>query len=181
MDAISSPPPALVECQRRSLWQNAEACAADWRRAQVKRPMPWESRWHCRDCAVGAVLAGHSVDEVARTRAIDDLRPLCVRCHQVTDRIILGRWCPSCYNRHREMVAGRNSRGGVPSVLVSKWRLRTVRLLSRGERWEPPARLDDVSSAIEAMLTLVRGAGRPLLMGRPSPQAGPQMSFWGGC
>ncbi|NPT60336.1 hypothetical protein [Paraburkholderia elongata] len=49
-----------------------------------------------------------------------DSRPSgqCVRCGRRVLRLVLGHTlCPSCYNRQREFLHGRNSKGGTPQ----KW------------------------------------------------------------
>ena len=62
----------------------------------------------CRYCEIGAKNAG--VD-FQRESAIDII---CARCHRKSKRLIFGSLCPSCYNRQREYIVGRDRRGKRP-------------------------------------------------------------------
>lgn len=49
-------------------------------------------------------------------RETETLRTVCNRCRGPAARIINGRFCISCYNRHCEALKGKNARGGRPAL-----------------------------------------------------------------
>jgi hypothetical protein len=89
-------------------------CSRLWKSAQQRRPEPWEGRWHCRRCPIGAANAGAQVEPVALGG--EDWRLVCSRCLRQADRLIRNRHCVSCYNREREVKVGRNSKGSTPRL-----------------------------------------------------------------
>lgn len=115
----------MFDCVARSLRLTKKGCAKLWESARDDPPQPHEGRFSCRSCAVGAANAGKPHDQFAAIR--DELRPFCVRCQKVSDRIIGGRFCPSCYNRDREVRIGKNAKGGFPNRVAST--LAPVRIL----------------------------------------------------
>lgn len=104
----------LFRCERRALSLTKASCAASWQAAERKRPEPWEGRWHCRTCPIGAAHAGKPQPATAAT--VESLQCLCPRCQRQAPRLINGRLCVSCYNREREALRGRNAKGGVPRL-----------------------------------------------------------------
>lgn len=172
-----------IHCPRRLLWQSSAACVEDWKRAQAKRPMPWESRWHCRGCVDGSMRAGRGTTAAERVQMLDGVRGICIRCHRPTPRIVQNRFCISCYNRNRELLAGRNGKGGFPSVLSARYHLHTLPVIYRAlskSLWEWRRPVEMVCDPVEALLWLLRQSGQPLLVGRGTPAMGRQLSFWGG-
>lgn len=67
----------------------------------------------CARCPIGAQHAGRPVIEYAPVFGSDR----CPRCAFATERMIGNRICVGCYNREREMRAGRNARGNRPAQL----------------------------------------------------------------
>src|SRR5690606_2664063 len=45
----------------------------------------------------------------------------CTRCEVGSFRLVSGRLCPSCYNRQREWIVGRNAKGGKPTIQLHTW------------------------------------------------------------
>src|SRR5690242_4761066 len=89
-------------CDRQRMTLSTASCAKLWDSAQRKKPEPWESRFACRNCPVGAAHAGKQVEPMAAV--VDELRQVCPRCTRWAGRLINGRLCVSCYNREREVL-----------------------------------------------------------------------------
>ncbi|WP_146208851.1 hypothetical protein [Azospirillum sp. TSO22-1] len=160
--------PVMMRCQRRSVTLAESSCAASWETAQKKRPEPWEGRWHCRSCALGAEKAGKPLPQTAI--AADALSCLCPRCFRPAPRLINGHLCVSCYNRDREVARGRNAKGGVPR-LTAKLHNLTILIVEAGAvRRET---LDRVTGPQEAMIMLAKRARRPIAFLRPIHRIGP--------
>lgn len=171
----------VIECAPRSLTCSVEACVQDWRRAQARKPFPWESRWHCRTCAEGAVRAGQPVAQAVEVGQLDGVLHTCARCHRRTDRIVR-RFCLSCYNRERELQTGRNGKGSPPVMLQARlpariWRLR-FRDAHGGWQWQRP--VDRAVDALEAMFALMRQERALLTFARAVPDGTRQQTLWGG-
>ena len=125
------PPEEQMYCTRRELSCRTDFCDSEHARSQVPKPDPWISRWWCYRCPDYA--ARHA------PRAPDELPPpawesRCVRCMELTNRLILGTLCPSCYNRGRETVIGVNSRGGSVQFLPRLSRYRIAAIYPPAER-----------------------------------------------
>lgn len=168
MSIASMPPvrsaaaPAMMRCQRRSVTLAETSCAASWEAAQKKRPEPWEGRWHCRSCALGAEKAGKPLPQTAI--AADALSCLCPRCCRPSPRLINGHLCVSCYNRDREAARGRNAKGGMPRLTA---KLHDVTLLVVEEGAVRRETLDRITGSQEAMIMLAKRARRPIAFVRP--------------
>ena len=82
------------------------SCANQHKAAQSKE---WSHRLpHCVDCPIGAKNAGLEVGPPFQRRMV------CVRCGSGAGRMVLKRFCMSCYNREREWRIGKNGKGDVP-------------------------------------------------------------------
>lgn len=64
----------------------------------------------CQRCPLGALHAGVALI----THSVHYASDQCPRCGYGTNRMIAGRVCVNCYNREREVRAGRNGRGNAP-------------------------------------------------------------------
>ena len=143
-----------------------------WQSAQDRPPDPWESRWHCRTCPIGAQHAAASpTDFVARihtAEAVKRFEATCPRCVRLTTRMIRsreGRKCPSCYNRAREVRAGRNRKGGFPR-LTNRLHPETLAVASAGGTPAQLRTFDSVVSRLEAMMLAAYEAAGPSVFGR---------------
>ena len=106
-------PGLYFDCQRLSATLRVETCTRMWSQAQQHNAP--EGLHRCKDCAVGAVRAGHP--EKARPDSPFGGR-ICRRCHRPNSRISPGSLlCVSCLNRQHEIAKGRNACGGFPSRL----------------------------------------------------------------
>lgn len=120
---IDGAPGDYFQCTAYTCTLSVQSCQQNWLQSQSREPR----HLHCRFCPIGAAHAG------ASTRgdgALFNVR-ICCRCHRLSARLIRDEVCPSCYNREREAIIGRNARGGAPTKLA---RLYQVRLQVAGRQ-----------------------------------------------
>lgn len=91
-------------------------CAGRWREAQTATGERAERVQACRGCPIGAVHAGFAPIRYSPWFGL----AICPRCGRGTTRMIGNRRCVSCYNRQRELAAGRNARGNAPVELLER-------------------------------------------------------------
>jgi hypothetical protein len=153
----------MVRCERQSMTLLRAGCARLWKSAQEKRPDPWEGRWHCRDCLIGAANAGQSVQPVALEAT--EWRLICSRCLRPAERLVHLRFCLSCFNRNREATMGRNAKGGRPRLCG---RLRPVHVVvtRQGARHVVVTEGAAIGPS-EVMTTVARGASGRLAFASP--------------
>lgn len=117
------------QCSATRCSLSIASCAAQFRRAKAE-----VSGSACRGCVIGAEHAGEAAATIPRH--------LCPRCGRTGQRIVLGQICVSCYNRQRELLVGRNSKGTFPhraqpvfaaEIQVGAQRIRFDRVASIGE------------------------------------------------
>jgi len=85
---------------------SAVSCANQFKAAQTR---DWRDRLpHCVQCQVGAGNAGVAIGAPFEKKSV------CVRCGSGEGRMVMGRYCMSCYNREREWRIGKNAKGGEP-------------------------------------------------------------------
>ena len=144
----------LFQCTARACRLTRKGCASIWTRAQEKRPEPWEGSWHCRDCSIGAANAGKAPEP----QVDDALERLCPRCGRLTDRMIKGRLCISCYNREGEVRRGRNRKGHYPVRVADS--IRTIIAIFTVNGVEDIREFESVTSVNEVYMTLLREFGR---------------------
>ncbi len=114
---------------------------ADW-------PMPW------RSCKTGAADNGTFHGSYFGLFGAQ----ICLRRRKGESRMIHNRRRVSCFNREREMRAGRNARGNVPVELL-KASLRSIvlmRVLDGGARRVPAREVRDLQEAVVQTLRLRR-------------------------
>lgn len=124
---VTAPAPdEQMYCTRRALACSASFCDSEHRRAQAPKPDPWTARWHCYRCPDHA------------QRVMGDAPPAwesrCVRCNELTNRLILGVYFASCYNRGREYVINENARGAAPIYVPRLARYRVAAIYPPAER-----------------------------------------------
>lgn len=98
----------MFECPRIGgrLTLSVASCASQFVAAQGRE---WRERLpHCVSCPIGAKNAGMEVGSPFQQRKA------CVRCGDGSGRIVMQRFCMSCYNREREWRLGANAKGGAP-------------------------------------------------------------------
>lgn len=103
----------FFRCDRKQANLSISACSTMWNAAQEATGRDAERLEVCRACSIGAAHAGKRV--IARSKLYG--AAICPRCRRGAIRMINNTRCISCYNREREVLAGRNAKGGVPSKL----------------------------------------------------------------
>ena len=105
---------------------STDACAKNWRGAYEDPESP---RAHnCRGCPIGASHAGETAASTSPLRGAS----ICGRCQRMTERLVYGHLCVSCYNRQAEVLAGKNAKGKKP-VKLGKLEPRRIRITAGGE------------------------------------------------
>jgi hypothetical protein len=151
----------MMRCDRLQMTLTKPGCARLWEAAARKKPEVWEARSACRNCAIGAANAGKVV--VPATVALDEIRMICSRCERNASRLIHADLCVSCYNRHREVLIGRNAKGNRP-LLADKLHPHRLVLIKRGS--VRIVRTPIVTGVPEAMLSMAKAAGGAVAFGR---------------
>lgn len=107
----------FFRCERRKASIRLTLCSEMWTAGHAKDAP--ERYLQCRGCQVGAKHAGAEEATMSPLYA----KQVCGRCCVGSTRLIGKHLCPSCYNRERELLVGRNARGNVPSTLPPLYRL----------------------------------------------------------
>jgi hypothetical protein len=114
----------MFRCEAYRANLTMKGCGSRWREAQVASGEAADRVAACRGCAIGALHAGYKPIRYSQWFGVS----ICPRCSRGTTRMIGGRCCVSCYNRARELKAGRNARGNRPVELMER-PLRRVELV----------------------------------------------------
>lgn len=151
----------MFHCAEFSCSISTEGCASRWTSAQAPEPngkdpeaqRAWDALMPCRGCPIGAQHAGaESVEYSAFFGSM-----ICPRCRRGAVRFIQNRVCVSCYNREREMAAGRNARGNRPRQLERR-PLHSIRMTLRIDgvprREVVPAVVDTLEAQVRTMRTV---------------------------
>jgi len=87
------------------------ACADRWYRAMQPDA---ERLVLCRRCPIGRQHHAERHPEQQDAARQPERAPVCVRCGRPASRMVGNEICPSCFNRFREFLKGRNGRGSAP-------------------------------------------------------------------
>jgi hypothetical protein len=112
----------FFRCEPYRATLSTTACADRWRLAQHVIGYDADRFEKCRDCRVGASMAG---ERHVHRSAIFNLG-ICPRCRRGGARMIGGRLDVSCWNREREVRVGKNGKGTKPTVVLEPRRLGVV-------------------------------------------------------
>jgi hypothetical protein len=146
----------FFRCEPHRATLSMKGCASRWAEAQAATGQLAERMADCRSCVIGAAHAG--AEHVHHSRLFGVMicpRDAGDRHTGGTMRMIGNRRCVSCYNREREMKAGRNARGNVPTELLER-PLHTVRYHLQVNGRAKRARMHEVSGLPEAVLQTLR-------------------------
>ena len=140
-------------CGPHAMSLSQRGCGARWRAAQLTQGPAAEEAYACRTCPIGAAHAGSA--HIASSRLFG--APICPRCRFGATRIIGGRVCVNCYNREREMIAGKNARGNLPTTLLRERPLRIavfcVTVDGKSERREVEGVVDMLEPVLQTLRT----------------------------
>ena len=113
----------VFDCPKMNASLSAAACSKSYLHQQT---------FSCMGCPIGRHHAGRLPLPVPRKSygAYDDEKtPLaaiiarkCTRCGRAEHRLLAGVLCLSCYNRQRECIRGKNSKGQFPKLAAEKLR-----------------------------------------------------------
>lgn len=142
-----------------------QGCASRWREAQLASGEAADRLVSCRGCAIGAAHAGFQPVRYSPHYGAS----ICPRCGKGTTRMIGGRVCVSCYNRAREMRAGKNARGNRPIELLQS-PLRTVEIRLEVDASARRMRDRETSSMTETMLQVLRTTKGEIAFGFAGPE-----------
>jgi len=139
-----------------------QACAKSYKLAMSSRGLRKGLRIVCKACPVGAMHAGTPKAEVSESRFLGC--GFCSRCQSDARRLIRGSICVSCYNRERELLIGKNAKGGKPifarpisSISIAFTVGEDARVIVR--------RMDKVSSYLEAIISIQRTQPKQVVYG----------------
>lgn len=133
------------------------ACASMWREGQ--HAQPWDRRYRCRGCEIGA---GHAGAAAVAPPAPPDRE--CLRCGAVAPRLLRQQLCVSCYNRERELLTGRYRRKQPPRGLT----IRHLQVLVAG--LGAPVAVSAASSLEALRVAARRAPGYGVLAVTPGPR-----------
>lgn len=149
--SIDGCPGRFFACERLRANLSTASCADRWKLAQEKGAP--DRLAQCRGCKIGAEHAGVELVESNPLYS----RNVCTRCHRPADRLIHDELCPSCYNRGREFVLGRNAKGTRP-VKTSSLHPVTLRIAAAGRVSDRHSALAlDATEAVVAVLRSTPG------------------------
>jgi hypothetical protein len=112
----SAPGLKFFRCDAYHATLSMAGCASRWVQAQTATGEAADRYAACRGCPIGAPHAGYAPVRYSTWYGVD----ICPRCSKGTTRMIGNRVCVSCYNRQREMKAGKNARGNRPIELLER-------------------------------------------------------------
>lgn len=87
------------------------ACADRWHHAMQPDA---ERLVLCRRCPIGRKHHAEHHPELQDAVRLPERAPVCIRCGRPATRMVGNAICPSCFNRFREFLKGRNGRGNAP-------------------------------------------------------------------
>lgn len=134
-------------------------CADSHKKSTSKEYIKEHKRTTCRFCPVGGVHSG-ARDTATGSRLYGSL--LCSRCERVSNRLVAGRICVSCYNRIAENRTGLNAKG---NPLKLRRHYYPVTLLLVKERMVSLRKVDGVMNASEAVLSVLLNSGDNVMFG----------------
>jgi len=174
----------MFRCEPQGMTLTRRGCSRLWESANSdpeNEPKPWEGRFKCVNCRLGAEHSGKTVSPMAETLA--ELNRTCPRCFKLSDRIINTRdghrLCVSCANRHYEAFKrrsdggmGRNAKGNRPHLVDVLHSEIVVAIDPSGSRLFRASRvtsLPEILIAGAAGAQIFIGFGRPrVLWGYPA-------------
>lgn len=153
-------------CERLRAKLSTTACSKLYQQAMSSRGLETGLRPQCRGCPIGAFHSGKVPEKSSSSRFLGQL--ICSRCHEHTRRLIRKSICVSCYNREREVMIGRNAKGGAP-IHCRQVSSTTLACVIGEETSMKVRRFDRVTSRVEAVLSMMRMEVQSLSFGWVAP------------
>ncbi len=153
-------PGQYFECPYGCGTLSVGACSRLYQEAMSPKGLKEGRRITCRACSIGASHAGVPETHISVSRFLG--ATWCARCHQDARRLIRGSICVSCYNREREMLIGKNAKGGKP---VNGRRVGPIIVSGMAEGRATVMRMEKVTSRLEAVLAILRRNTGAVLFG----------------
>lgn len=138
------------------------ACAKNYELAMSPHGLKEGRRMTCRACPVGALHAGIPAGVDTESRFVGS--GFCARCERETTRLIRGTICVGCYNREREVLIGKNAKGGLPTKCRGIFSRTMACMFGGGER-VVVRQFDRVASDAEAVLAVLKHEAKSCLFG----------------
>jgi hypothetical protein len=152
----------MFRCDAYTATLTMHGCAGRWVEAQTATGWGLDHVERCRGCAIGAAHAGYDVVHYSPWFG----SPICPRCGKGGMRMIGNRRCVSCYNRGRELAAGRNARGNAPVELMQR-PLISVEILVETDGENVQRVVDRETTGVEeTIVSLLRTRKGELVFGR---------------
>lgn len=162
----------MFTCAKRRASLQVASCADMWLEANQQRIAP-ERLDLCKNCPLGAEHAGVKDVSLSPLRGVS----VCARCQLGTTRLVKHHLCVSCYNREREFLIGKNSRGNKPVMHPQLYRLK-LKILA-GDSVEE-CKLDKAVDLTELVVAALRDVKKQVTFGFQSiaPNVRQMDLFW---
>lgn len=153
-------------CEKLRAKLSTVACSNLYQQAMSPRGLETGQRPQCRGCPLGALHSGVVPETASSSRFLGQL--ICSRCHEHTRRLIRKSICVSCYNREREVMIGKNAKGGAP-VHCRQVSSATLACVLGSDAAVKVRRFDRVTSRLEAVLATIRTETQTVSFGWIAP------------
>jgi hypothetical protein len=154
----------MFGCTPLRATMSQRGCGARWRDAQDATGYDAERLNVCRGCSIGAAHAGEQHVHHSNLYGAS----ICPACRKGAMRIIHNRTCVNCYNRRREMRAGKNGRGNAPIELLRR-PLHTVEFAVAIDGDVRRVRMSECIDRLDAVIQTMRTTKGYLEFGRARP------------
>jgi hypothetical protein len=152
---IDGVPGQYFDCPSGMGCLSANACGRAYSEAMSPVGLKEGRRITCRACPVGAQHAGVPTEAASVSRFLGGC--CCSRCQADARRLIRSSICVSCYNREREVLIGKNAKGGKP--IFGKAIGSEIVACLIGDLVQV-RQMDKVTSLMESVLSILRGESR---------------------
>ena len=152
-------PGTFFRCEPQRAVLTTSSCVRMWEQANQpgRKQDTLDRLHHCAGCELGAL---HADKPVIRSSELYGAR-ICSRCHTPSARLIHGEHCPSCYNREREVIIGRNGKGTRPV----KTSLRPCSVLVAHDGIVEERRFQRAADPLEVIVSVLRHVSGAVVFG----------------
>jgi len=153
----------MFRCERLRATLSVKSCAGMWRGGNREGVERLE---RCKACPIGAVHAGETAASMSPLMG----QCICARCHRGATRLVGKHLDVSCWNRQREYIIGKNSKGTAPTKMAPLER-RRMRYFAGSDPVELV--LDHSRDTMELVVTALRDSRKAVTFafsGRPQNQ-----------